>query len=133
MIAQWLTGHNKHSCIHKWYSFPNAFISCNSVASHFNFYVICTFDTGNQILANSLYVETSLVFQSCLFLKDVPLFDSLILSNTFLCNFPLVFWLVTNALMFPVIYLVLGLICFCIFRSSILVFCLNSAFWFLSN
>ena len=34
----WLTDwHSRYSCIHKWHSFPNASISYNSVASHFNF------------------------------------------------------------------------------------------------
>ena len=44
--------------------------------------------TGNKFLANSL------VYQGCLihiYLQDVSHFDSIILSNTFLCNFLLVF------------------------------------------
>ena len=56
-------------------------------------------------------------------------FWSLILSNTFMCNFLLAFWLATLFSMFSAIYLVLGLICFCIFKSSFLV-CLNSVFGF---
>ena len=53
----------------------------------------------------------------------------LILSNTFMCNFLLAFWLATLVSMFSAIFLVLGLICFPIFKSSILV-CLNSVFCF---
>ena len=51
-----------------------------------------------------------------------PHFDFLIRSNTFLCNFNLVFWLATLVFMFPAIYLLGGLICFCVFKSSVLVF-----------
>ena len=96
--------------------------------------VLFVLSTGNKVLVNSF------VFQSCLIhtdLQDFPHFDSLTLSNIFLYNFLLVFWLATLALIFPAIYLVLagwieGLICFCIFKSSVLVFCRNFVFCFLS-
>ena len=52
------------------------------------------------------------MFRGCLihiYLQDIPHFDSLILSNTFLCNFLFVFWLAALAFigpfMFPTIYL----------------------------
>ena len=66
-------------------------------------------------------------------LQDVPQFDSLIISNIFLCNFlPFFFffffgwqhllpWVSTRQV---------GLICFCIFKSSVLVFCRKSLFVF---
>ena len=38
-------------------------------------------------------------------LQDIPHLDSLILSNIFLCNFILVFWLAKLAIIFPTIYL----------------------------
>ena len=69
-----------------------------------------------------------LVFQICLILidlQDVPQFDSWILSNTILSKFGLVFWWETFGLMIPAIFLMLllgGLICFCTFKSSLLVF-----------
>ena len=61
-------------------------------------------------------------FKGCLIhihLQDAPHFDSLILLNTFLCNFLLVFWLAIPTFMFSV--------CFCqssVFfcRKSVLVF-----------
>ena len=58
------------------------------------------------------------MFQGCLIqidLQNVFYFVSLILSNTFLCNFLLVFWLATLAFL-----LVLGLTYFCIFKSIVL-------------
>ena len=75
-----------------------------------------------------------LVFhQSCLIHKYVPHFDSLILSNTFLYDFLLVYWLATLAFMFAAIHLFINLFCFCIFKSSILVllqkFCLVVFIW----
>ena len=119
--------HSKYSCINKWHSFPSTFISCNYVASYFDFYIICTFNT--KVLANSFTIDscidTRLVFEIYLIytdLQDVRHLDCLILSNTVLCSFLLVFWLVTLAFIFPAIYLVLGLICVCIFKSSVLVF-----------
>ena len=81
------------------------------------------------------------LFQSCLIridLQDVSHFNFLILSNTILCNFIPVFWLATLAFIFPAIYLVSllgGVICICIFKSSVLFFveirfwCLSSSFW----
>ena len=48
-------------------------------------------------------------------LHDVLHFDSLIFSNIFLCNFLLV-------------YRQVGLIFFCVFRSSVLIFCRNSLY-----
>ena len=69
----------------------------------------------------------SKLFDSRRFTRCSP-FDFLILLNT-LCNF-LAFGLATLAFKFPVIFLILGLICFCIFRSNILVFCRNSVFCF---
>ena len=77
------------------------------------------------------WTNSTLVFhQNCLIHKDVPHFDSLILSNTFLCNFLLV--LVGSTCIHVFCYLFstskIGLIWFCIFKSNILVllqkFCL---------
>ena len=73
--------------IHKWNSFPNASISYNSVLVILIF-ILFVLSTENKVLANSV------VFQECLIhtdLQDVPQFDTLILSNTFLCIFLLVF------------------------------------------
>ena len=80
--------------------------------------------TGNKVLANSI------VYQGCLihiYLQDVPDFDTLILSNAFLWNFLLVFcfgWQLLNScyLLFISTEQVIGLICICIFISSVLVF-----------
>ena len=88
----------------------------NSVSS-FNFYVIFVLSTGNKVLANSL------LYQGCLihiYLQDVPHFDSLTLSNTFLCNFLLVFcfgWQLLHScfLLFISTGQVIGLMCICIF------------------
>ena len=47
------------------------------------------------------------MFRGCLiqiYLQDVPHFDFLILSNTFLCNFVLVFWQATLAFMGPLMF-----------------------------
>ena len=47
------------------------------------------------------------MFRGCLiriYLQDVPHFDFLILSNTFLCNFVLVFWQATLAFMGPFMF-----------------------------
>ena len=72
-----------------------------------------------------------------LYLQDAPYFDSLILSNIFLCNFLLVFWLATLAFMgpfrFPISTRQVEQICFCIFKSSVLVFCRNSLCFCLAN
>ena len=60
------------------------------------------------------------MFQECsihIDLQDISHFDSLIFLNTFMWNFIYVFLLSTLAFM-----LVPGLICFCIFRSSVPVF-----------
>ena len=99
----------------------------NSVSS-FNFYVIFVLSTGNKVLANSL------LYQGCLihiYLQDVPHFDSLTLSNTFLCNFLLVFyfgWQLFHScfLLFISTRQVIGMICICIFISNVLVFLVNS-------
>ena len=76
--------------------------------------LIFMFTFNIMVLANlftiASCVETRLVFQSYLIhtdLQDVPHFDCLTLSNTFICNFLLVFLL---AFMFPVIYLELELL-----------------------
>ena len=72
-------------------------------------------------------------------LQDVLHFDSLILSNIFWCNFLFVFWLATLAFTAPFMFFLLyilyipdsyGLICFCISKTSVLVFCRNSFFGF---
>ena len=92
----------------------------NSVSS-FNFYVIFVLSTGNKVLANSL------LYQGCLihiYLQDVPHFDSLTLSNTFLCNFLLVFyfgWQLFHScfLLFISTRQVIGMICICIFISNV--------------
>ena len=58
-----------------------------------------------------------------IYLQDIPHFDSLILPNTLLCSFPLVFCFVWQRfLLFVSIEQVAGvLICICIFLSSVLV------------
>ena len=93
------------------------------------FVMLFVLSTQKVRLIHSLYIanciETTLVFQRYFIytnLQYVPQFDCLILPDTFLCHFLLVFWLATLAFMFPAIYLVLGLISVCIFKSSILVF-----------
>ena len=79
-MEYWLTD---SPSIHKWYSFSNASIS----ASYFNFCVSCTFT--NKILANSLVWFKAFWF--LIDLQNVLHFDSLILSNTFMCNFLIYF------------------------------------------
>ena len=76
--------------------------------------------TGNKVLTNSL------VFQGCwiyIDLKDILHFDSLILLNTFLCNFVLMFYFGWQHLHSYILLFVstrqVVLICFCIFRSSV--------------
>ena len=54
----------------------------------------------------------------------ILIFWYFILPNTFLLIF-FIFWLEKLAFLF-----VLGLICFCIFKSNVLTFCKNSVFWF---
>ena len=120
-------------------SFPHASLFINYVTSCFDFYVIFTFNA--EVLANSFTIdscsETRLVFQSYLIhtdLQGVPYFDCWILSNTFLCNFLLAFWLTTLAFRFPAFYLAPGLICVCIFKSSILDFVdILSGVWCISS
>ena len=104
------------------------------------FAVLFVLSTQNVWLIHSLYIasciETAVVFQIYFIYTDlqyVPQFDCLILSDDFLFNFLLVFWLATLAFMFPAIYLVLGLISVCIFKSSILVFFCRNVFSFLSS
>ena len=82
----------------------------------------------NKALFNTLGMWLQvLIFQGCLIhidLQDLLHFDSLILLNTFLCNFSLVFWLATLTFVFPAF-------AFCIFESCVLVFCRNSIFYFI--
>ena len=104
----------------------------NSMVTYLNFCFPIVLSTGNKILANSLW-EIWLVFQGCLIridLQDILHFDSLIRSNTFLCNFFLVFcfgWqrLHSRFLLFISTRQV-GLTCVCIFKSSVEVFYRNS-------
>ena len=106
----------------------------NFVASCFNFYVIWTFNLGKKVLVTiATYSDYDLMFQSCLIhidFEDVPHFDSFILLKAFLCNVLLVFRLATLAFMFPAICLVLGLIWFFIFKSSVPLFCRALCFYF---
>ena len=77
------------------------------------------------------WTTSRLVFhQNCLIHKDVSHFDSLILSNTFLCNFLLVLVGSTCIRVFCYLFSTskIGLICFFTLKSNILVlfqkFCL---------
>ena len=63
--------------------------------------------------------ELGVSFKTCLIHNDVTHFDSLILSNIFLCNF-LVFWLAILAFMFSASYLVLEL--FFVFSTQVFQF-----------
>ena len=74
------------------------------------FVMLVVLSTQKVWLIHSLYIasciETTLVFQRYFIYTDlqyVPQFDYLILSDTFLRNFLLAFWLVTLAFMFPAI------------------------------
>ena len=123
MRDHWLT---ESASIHTWSIF------CNSAASYFSFFCYLCFQQEIKlcVLANLLLllVWLSNFLDSHRFTRCSLFF--LIFPNTFLCNFIITFWLVILAsclLLFN--YLVLGrLICFCIFKSSVLLFCRNSVF-----
>lgn len=116
ILKRWMCDLMEHrlSKRSKWYFFPNASIFYTSVVSC---YIICTFKRKQvkSYLAKALKWSLFQVFLILIDLLYVLHFDSSILSNIFMCNF--LVWL--GKLVFM---LVLGLIRFRIFKSTVLNF-----------
>ena len=124
-MEHWLTDSGN---IQKWYFFPNASISIsyNSVASYFNFCVIYLYfqkETKSWLIRYyDLFLKGVLhIFARCsLFWFSNPCKYLLVQFSSYLLAGNTRIHVSTRA-------------DFLIFKSSVLVFCMNSVFWFLSG
>ena len=132
-LAGWLTDWQiQQVFISEWIDLRNSVVSCFHFG-HLYFQHEITFWLIHLAITNVFTI-----FDSHIFKRSFPILIHF-LWNTFLCNFIFIFWLAILAFMgplvFPTIYstMQVRLICFCIFKSRVLVSCRNSFFWFLSK